>query len=103
MRTSVAIPGPKLGAPPRRVSALYAVHVVLGDFFCWFGAVFCIPAAFVPIAARDAGLVALVVAIFPAVGGTLFVLGVKKGLRGLRLLRTGVEGTGQLAGSTPTG
>lgn len=103
--SSAAIPDLKRGialeAPPRRLSPAMWLQVTFGRFHCGFGAVFSFPLLTMPL--MDQGpLPVLFVSIFPIIGMTMFVFGVRKGLRGVRLLREGMLGYGTFVDEKPT-
>lgn len=103
--SSAAIPdlkrGIALGAPPRAISRLLWLQVVFGRFHCGFGAAFSFPLLMLPILATVSP-VGLVSGVFPLVGISMFIVGMRKGLRSARLLREGKLAQGTFVDQKPT-
>lgn len=104
--SSAAIPdlkrGVSLDAPPRRISPLLWLQVTFGRFHCGFGAAFSFPVLAMPFMIGEAPLPAMVIGVFPFVGAVMFISGMRKGLRGVRLLGEGRLGFGALVDETKT-
>jgi hypothetical protein len=92
-------PPPRLEPPPRHVPLLLRVRLLIGDdlaLFGWLFLGFCLPFhSFWPEA--DLSLFSLVlVVLFPLVGLVLALRGIPRGLRRIRLLRSGRPALGRL-------
>jgi hypothetical protein len=92
-------PLPRLEPPPRHVPLLLRVRLLIGDdlaLFGWLFLGFCLPVHFFwP--EEDLSLFSLVfVALFPLLGLVLALRGIPRGLRRIRLLRSGRPALGRL-------
>lgn len=102
--------GIRLGGPDRDVPLAARLHFLFGGFYnqfgwLWFGFTMIHFRVFLfgPVPSQQVPWpLYLVIGGFPLIGLTFMTIGLRKGLRGVRLLRRGMTATGRLVSKQPT-